>query len=195
MKHEITNTNTKRKLAASLKNLMKKKSLDKISISEIIVDSALNRKTFYYHFRDVPSLFLWMLKEDAKEYSTGTEFLVAPEETVSLVLDFVKNTSYLKKYAYDSHDKIYLKSFFFDCFATIIGSMLEAIEDASGAKTDTSFKAFVNKFYAEAVAGMLTDYFRFESEETRLALIRDILFILENSLPAVIAAKCQEGKV
>ena len=38
MKHEITTLNTKRTLAASLRGLMKKKPLSKITVSEIIAD-------------------------------------------------------------------------------------------------------------------------------------------------------------
>ncbi|MGN1367950.1 MAG: TetR family transcriptional regulator, partial [Aristaeellaceae bacterium] len=50
MKHEITSLNTKRTLAESLKRLMQKKPLSKITVSEIIADCGVNRKTFYYHF-------------------------------------------------------------------------------------------------------------------------------------------------
>lgn len=53
MKHEITSLNTKRTLAESLKKLMKTKSFSKITVSEIIADCGLNRKTFYYHFEDI----------------------------------------------------------------------------------------------------------------------------------------------
>lgn len=50
MKHEFTTLNTRRAFAASLKGFMGKKPLSKITVSEIIADCGVNRKTFYYHF-------------------------------------------------------------------------------------------------------------------------------------------------
>ena len=49
MKHEFTSMQTKRALAASLRNIMTHKSFSKITVSEIILDCGVNRKTFYYH--------------------------------------------------------------------------------------------------------------------------------------------------
>ena len=65
MKHEITTLNTKKMLAASLKKHMGKKPLSKITISEIIADCGVNRKTFYYHFEDIYTLLKWMLEQEA----------------------------------------------------------------------------------------------------------------------------------
>lgn len=42
---------TKRALAASLKNLLLKKPLDKITINDIAEDCGINRMTFYYHLK------------------------------------------------------------------------------------------------------------------------------------------------
>ena len=64
MKHEITSQNTKRMLANTLISLMKKKPLSKISISEIVKECQINRKTFYYHFEDIYGLLEWHLEQE-----------------------------------------------------------------------------------------------------------------------------------
>lgn len=51
---------TKKALAASIKELMAKKSLAKISIAEIVDNCGLNRQTFYYHFKDKYDLVNWI---------------------------------------------------------------------------------------------------------------------------------------
>ena len=57
MKHEITTYNTKKLLSQSLKKAMKAKAFSKITVSEIIKDCGINRKTFYYHFEElIPSI-------------------------------------------------------------------------------------------------------------------------------------------
>ena len=57
---------TKRALEQSLKNLLLKKPLTKITVSDIAADCGINRMTFYYHFKDIYDLVEWACLEDAK---------------------------------------------------------------------------------------------------------------------------------
>ena len=58
---------TKRALEQSLKNLLLKKPLTKITINDIADDCGINRMTFYYHFKDIYDLVEWSCLEDAKK--------------------------------------------------------------------------------------------------------------------------------
>ncbi len=82
MKHEVTTLNTKKMLAASLKKYMEKKPLSKITVSEIIADCGVNRKTFYYHFQDIYGLMKWMLEEEAIEVVKQFDLLVDYREAI-----------------------------------------------------------------------------------------------------------------
>lgn len=59
---------TEKALAASLKKLLRKKTLDKITVKDITNDCGVNRQTFYYHFHDVYDLVEWIFTEEAKNY-------------------------------------------------------------------------------------------------------------------------------
>ena len=43
---------TKKKMAATLKELMKTTPFEKITVSDITQASGVHRQTFYYHFQD-----------------------------------------------------------------------------------------------------------------------------------------------
>ena len=58
---------TKRALEQSLKNLLLKKPLTKITVGDITDDCGINRMTFYYHFKDIYDLVEWSCLEDAKQ--------------------------------------------------------------------------------------------------------------------------------
>ena len=58
---------TKRALEQSLKNLLLKKPLTKITINDIAEDCGINRMTFYYHFKDIYDLVEWSCIEDARK--------------------------------------------------------------------------------------------------------------------------------
>ena len=49
---------TKRMLSLSLKKLLKKNTLDNITIQDITDDAEVSRKTFYYHFPRTAAIFL-----------------------------------------------------------------------------------------------------------------------------------------
>lgn len=55
---------TKQALANSLKSLLQKKTLNKITIKDIVDDCGVNRQTFYYHFQDVYDLVDWIFHHD-----------------------------------------------------------------------------------------------------------------------------------
>ena len=50
----------KNALAASMKKLMSKNPFSKISVGDICEDCGMNRKSFYYHFRDKYDLVNWI---------------------------------------------------------------------------------------------------------------------------------------
>ena len=62
MKRTSSSQETKRALAASLKKLMNKKLLSKITINEIVQDCGLNRNSFYYHFCNMEQLAEYALE-------------------------------------------------------------------------------------------------------------------------------------
>lgn len=56
---------TKRELAAALKEAMAQKPLDKITISELTNACSIRRQSFYYHFEDIYDLLRWMFEKEA----------------------------------------------------------------------------------------------------------------------------------
>jgi probable dihydroxyacetone kinase regulator len=51
---------TKQLIVQTLKKLMISMPLDKISVQDIVKSCELNRKTFYYHFKDKQDLVCWI---------------------------------------------------------------------------------------------------------------------------------------
>src|SRR5574344_1719424 len=70
-RRKIMSQITKRALAASLKNMLLQKPLNKITINDIAEDCGINRMTFYYHFKDIYDLVEWSCEEDAARALAG----------------------------------------------------------------------------------------------------------------------------
>lgn len=56
---------TKKALAEAMKELMAEKPMERIGIGEIVSRCGLNRKSFYYHFRDKYQLVNWIFYTEA----------------------------------------------------------------------------------------------------------------------------------
>ena len=75
MKYEAASMKTKRALAESLKKFMRQKPFSKITVTEIVADCGVNRKTFYYHFEDIYALLRWIFEEDAVNIVRQFDFI------------------------------------------------------------------------------------------------------------------------
>ena len=64
----VTSLNTKKMLSSSLKKFMLKKPLSKITVSEIVADCGINRKTFYYHFESTRQVLEYLMDDFLDHY-------------------------------------------------------------------------------------------------------------------------------
>lgn len=159
MRNEEISYMTKRTLADSLKKHMKKKSLSKITISDIVKDCNVNRKTFYYHFIGIEELFKWMLEEEAVHVVKGIDIRKDHKKAILFVMDYIENNQDILNCAYDSIGREGLKDFFYDDFYEIVSTLVKSAEDEMELVLDEDFRDFLCKMYAGAIANMIIDYF------------------------------------
>lgn len=186
MKHKVTTLNTKKTLAASLKGFMEKKPLSKITVSEIISDCGVNRKTFYYHFTDIYDLLKWMLEEEAIEVVKQFDLLLDYREAVIFVMNYVRDNKHLLCCAYDSMGRDEMKRFFYTDFIGIVKSVIESAEQQLGLHIETGFKEFLSNFFTEAIAGVLINEFKDNDNHEPDQIAEYLALIFKNSLPDIL---------
>jgi AcrR family transcriptional regulator len=59
----VCNT-TKQKIAATLREMMTKKSFDKITVKNLMDASDMKRQSFYYHFQDTRDVLMWICRNE-----------------------------------------------------------------------------------------------------------------------------------
>lgn len=189
MKHEITSLNTKRILAESLKNIMRKKNFSKITVSEIIADCGVNRKTFYYHFEDIYALLKWIFENEAIEVVKHFNLVVDYEEAILFVMDYIEENDYIINCAYDSIGRDEMKRFFYDDFIELTASIIDSAEKEVGKKLSSDYKSFLCNFYTEALAGILIDWIKNRKEQNRQQLIEYLVHTIKASLRGVLESE------
>lgn len=193
MKHEVTSLNTKKMLAASFKKQVSKKAFSKITVSEIINDCGVNRKTFYYHFEDAYALLKWTLEQEAIDVVKQFDLIAEYEEVFLFVMDYVEENNDFLKNIYNSVGRDELKRFFYTDFIDIMRSLVDGAEKAMGLSSPEDFKVFLSQFYTEAIAGVLIDWIVDRSTRNRERIIQYISIILRAAVPnALLAAANQK---
>lgn len=96
-------------LCASLKKIMKHKAFSKITVSELIKDCNVNRKTFYYHFEDIYGLLKWILEQEAFEVVKQFDLLVNYRDAFDFAINYVEQNSFFLNCIYDSVGRDELK--------------------------------------------------------------------------------------
>ena len=173
-------------LCTSLKKIMKHKAFSKITVSELIKDCNLNRKTFYYHFEDIYGLLKWMLEQEAFEVVRQFDLLVDYKDAFDFVIDYVNENAYFLNCIYDSVGRDQLKRFFYKDFIGLIEKIIRDTEKKLGVTIDDHYRQFLCNFYTEAIAGMLIDLFQNPDICDRDRTFEYFSVILNNSLPAVL---------
>ena len=186
MKHEEISLRTKTALAASLKKYMAKKPLKKITVSEIITDCDVNRKTFYYHFDDIYALLKWMLEQEAIEVVKNYDSYTDHEQILNFAMDYVDANAHILNCAYDSIGREEMKKFFCQDFLEIIRDLIDRIEAEEKLSVSDDFKDFITQLYTEALASMIVDWFKKRNVRTREETINYIMLIVRYSLPEVL---------
>lgn len=185
MKHEVTTYHTKKLLADSLKKTMKNKAFSKITVTEIINASGVNRKTFYYHFEDIYDLLKWMFEEEAINVIKHFDLLIDYEEAITFVMDYVEENDHIISCAYDSIGHEEMKRFFYTDFYGITSSIISQTEKRSHCTLSEDFRTFMTKFYTEAIAGIFMDWVKNHDTQDRQKTAEYLTKLLKSSITSV----------
>ncbi|MFC0265508.1 TetR/AcrR family transcriptional regulator C-terminal domain-containing protein [Alloscardovia macacae] len=162
MKNEESSLLTKTQLAESLKKAMSDKPLSKITVSALVADSHVNRKTFYYHFADINALLEWMLYQEAVQVVAQFDLVNDYEDAIRFVVHYVQENTHILNCAYDTLGREGLKNFFYYDFTALMTRIISEREKElrlSG-RVPQEFEKFLCHFFTEAIAGMLVNGFK-----------------------------------
>lgn len=185
MKYEITSLNTKKLFAEALKKIVIQKSFSKVTVSELIRECKVNRKTFYYHFSDVYDLLKWTLEQEAIDVVKSFDLIADYEEAVLFVIDYIELNHKFLNNIYHSLGRDELKRFFYTDFVRITESIIKKAEEETQIILPDNFKAFLSVFYTEALAGILVEWITHEEQQTKEELVSYIFVVFRSSLPAI----------
>ena len=176
---------TKRALEQSLKNLLLKKPLTKITVSDIAEDCGINRMTFYYHFKDIYDLVEWSCLEDARQalnekktYDTWQQGFLQIFEAVRANKPFIMN---VYRCVHREQVERYLSPL-------VDNLLLDIIEKASdGVSMRDDDKQFIARVYSYIFIGLMLDWIKEDMREQPEEIVSRLGKLIRGSVAEAVA--------
>ena len=171
---------TKRALEQSLKNLLLKKPLSKITISDLTEDCGMNRMTFYYHFKDIYDLVEWSCLTDAKRaldekktYDTWQQGFLQILEAVQANKPFIMNVYHC---VHREQVEIYLRPLVEDLILNVVN------EEAGGLNVRDEDKTFIVQAYSYIFIGIMLDWIKEDMKENPQEIVERLNKLIKGSI-------------
>lgn len=176
---------TKRALEQSLKNLLLKKPLTKITVGDITDDCGINRMTFYYHFKDIYDLVEWSYLEDAKRaldekktYDTWQQGLLQIFKAVQENKPFILN---VYRCVHREQVEKYLQPLVDQLLLNVIN------EEAAGITVRDEDKQFIAQVYSYMFIGLMLDWIKDDMREDPQQIVEKLSKLIKGSVSVALS--------
>ena len=161
---------TKEMLAESLMKLLARRTLDKITIQDIVDDCGYNRQTFYYHFHDIYDLIDWIFAAQTQELIEKCRACGSLDVGVEAVIAYMRGNRRLILNILRSVNGEKLLDNLYRSAQSIV---LSALENHPGVQElSTEYRELMAEGFKYALAGLLIDWMRAGIPEDRVNKVR-----------------------
>lgn len=183
---------TKKALEASLKHVMLKKPLDKITIRDITDDCGISRMTFYYHFQDIYALIEWICTEDARLALSDKKSYANWTEGMQQFFDAVYSNKLFILNVYHSISRERMERFLFQLTYDLIRGVVD--EKSAGVVLDECDKRFIADFYKYSFVGMMLNWIAQGMDENYGEIVQRISLIMKGGVTSAIEKLANNNK-
>ena len=172
----MTKISTKRVLADQLKLLMKNKTIDKISISDITTAVGVNRQTFYYHFADIFDLLKWTIEQESiipLQVQTKQSW----EKALPMLFAYLEENREFALSAIHSLGHDPFKRFFYQEVNGMIAGVVEKLGE--GIEVEEKTRGFLSHFYTISISSLAISWLQGEVEYSPDEMIQMLMTMIE----------------
>ena len=147
---------TQRAMAASLKKMLSKKTLDKITVKEIADDCGVKRQTFYYHFKDIYDLLEWTFIHEGEQFIDRERICSNWQDVYLEVFRYIEKNKSFTINAYNSMAREHLEQYLYQIVYRLIAQFVEGMEGSE--KIPAEDRDFICDFYKFALVGIILEW-------------------------------------
>ena len=182
MKH-----NAKGEIINSFKELINKKSIDKITVKEICEHCDVNRQTFYNHYTDIMDVFKFIFfKEVSKEIAQNRTFETWNGGFLA-TMKYLKKNSKMILHIYKSSYWTEANIYFTNLTNRLLYDVLEECVEKMDVKLNDNDEKFIINFYRHVFNGLMIDWVNEGMEEEPEVILDKLLIMITGSIPRCVS--------
>ena len=171
---------TKRALEESLKRMLLKKPVNKITILDITEDCGISRMTFYYHFKDIYDLIEWSCVEDAAKALDGKKTYDTWQQGFLQIFQAVLENKPFIQNVYQSVSREQVENYLYTLTHKLLIGVVE--EKAVGMDVHDTDKEFIANFYKFAFVGLMLDWIKDGMKKDPQQIIDRLSVLIEGDI-------------
>lgn len=171
---------TKRALEESLKRMLLKKPVNKITILDITEDCGISRMTFYYHFKDIYDLIEWSCLEDAAKVLDGKKTYDTWQQGFLQIFQAVLENKPFIQNVYQSVSREQVENYLYTLTYRLLIGVVE--EKAAGMDVRDTDKEFIANFYKFAFVGLMLDWIKDGMKKDPQQIIDRLSILIEGEI-------------
>lgn len=175
---------TKRALEQSLKNLLLKKPLTKITINDIAEDCGINRMTFYYHFKDIYDLVEWSCMEDARKALEEKKTYDTWQQGLLQIFDAVRQNKPFIMNVYRCVHQEQVEKF----LSPLVDSLLRGVinEESAGMTVRDEDKDFIAQVYSYVFIGIMLDWIKNDMRGEPEVIVEKLATLIKGAISSAL---------
>lgn len=187
MKH-----NAKALLSESFKQLLVKKSIDKLTVKGLCEYCGVNRQTFYNHFTDIMDVFKFVFFQELSIEIAQNRTFETWGGGFMATMNYLKKNSKMILHVYNSsywpETNIYLTGLSYRLLDCVVDECVEKL----GVKLKDKDKKFIINFYIHVFNGLMIDWVSEGMKEEPESILERLLIMISGSIPRSVAAFIEE---
>lgn len=165
--------------ADSLKKMLEEKTLEHITVTDIVQDCGTTRQAFYYHFSDIYSLLEWIYMNEAASLLENHHDIDTWQQGYQLVLDWLQSNRQLVINTYRSIRREYLETFMYNWLFPMLYDVVEKL--AVGLYVKKENKEFIARFYTLSLIAISLDWVRTGMKETSEDIVWQVETVMKDN--------------
>lgn len=146
---------TKNAISAAFFDLSKQKSIDKITVKDIVEVCSITRQTFYYHFQDIMDVIEWSLEQRMKEILAQSLKADSAVEAIRILISTVEEHPEIIRKLMGSQKREHTERIIYESMKSYMQEMIDRKElfmDMTRSDMDMALN-----FYSYAIVGTMME--------------------------------------
>lgn len=172
----------------SFKDLLNKKSIDKVTVKDVCIHCGVNRQTFYYYFKDIIDILNFTIVEELYAEIAQNRTFETWEGGFLATMNYLKKNStmifHICKSSYWSEVKVY----FIDFSNELLHYVVKECESNMGVKLQEKDRDFIVNFYRHVFNGLMMDWVCDGMKEEPKVILDKLLLMITGSISRSVEA-------